>query len=156
MKNNKGITLIELIVTLALASIILTFVMSFFITNVKSYETINYETDVQYQSQSTINFMTNKILEAKDFVGLVGEIYKFEHNNGKYFGFKKDHEVIIYYEDVSDLSKSVDIGKYIKNLEIITNSDSEVKIILELYNDKKNPADIYSANQTVYMRNSKN
>lgn len=158
MRQQRGFTLVELLVTLGLAGVIITIVMSFFIMNIKSYETINTETEVQYQSQSAINFITNKILESREFKGKDGIIYKFEHNNGDIFGFgfEEDDEVIKYYEDINDISKSADIGKYVEKFEIKDGANnSQVVIELKLYKNKKKPDDTYDASQTVYMRNSK-
>lgn len=159
MRQQRGFTLVELLVTLGLAGIIITVVMSFFIMNMRSYNTINTETEVQYQSQSAINFMTNKILEAKEFRGEEGLVYKFTHNNGDVFGFGQDDEVIKYYEYDEDgtIKNSADIGNFVKEFEINYGANSsEVIITLKLYKDRRKSDDTYNASQTVYMRNSKN
>ncbi len=154
MKNNKGFTLIELIVVLGLAGIVMSVVMSFFITNYKSYETINTESEVQYQSQYIINFMTNKILAAESF-NKTGNKFIFEYAGEITATFELDEEnnKIKY---TYDTEPPVDIGKYVKKLIIEPNGAniSEVKITLIL--EKGNDEEGYKAEQVVYMRNSKN
>ncbi len=159
MKNIKGFTLIELIVVLGLAGIVMSVVMSFFITNYKSYETINTESEVQYQSQYIINFMTNKILAAESFEGKTGNkfIFKYEdEDEGEItatFELDEENNKIKY---TYDTEPPVDIGKYVKKLIIEPNGTniSEVKITLIL--EKGNDEEGYKAEQVVYMRNSKN
>ncbi len=155
MKNNKGFTLIELVVVLGLAGIVMSVVMSFFITNYKSYETINTESEVQYQSQYIINFMTNKILAAESFEGKTGNkfIFKYAGEITATFELDEENNKIKY---TYDNELPVDIGKHVKRLIIEQNgvNISEVKITLIL--EKGNDEEGYKAEQVVYMRNSKN
>lgn len=148
MRNNKGFTLIELIVVLGLAGIVISVVMSFFIANYKSYETINTESEVQYQSQYIINFMTNKILEAKSYEGKTGNQFKFKYTDGKEATFEKDNKTIKY---TYDTEPSVNIGNFANDLIIDSLGSNEVKITLILDKGKNGT---YTAEQTVYMRNS--
>lgn len=151
MKNNKGFTLIELIVVLGLSGIVISIVISFFIANYKSYETINTESEVQYQSQFIINYITNKILEARSFDEADN---KFEYSDGKTASFElyEPEEKVKY---TFDLEQPVYVGNYVKDLKIKpygeNNNEVEITLILEKGNN-----DIYSAKQIVYMRNSTN
>jgi len=150
MINKKGFTLIEIIMVLALAGIVMSVVMSFFIANYKSYETINAESEVQYQSQYIINYMTNKILEAKSYDESANE---FEYVDGSFASFEKYDEKIIYTYGTTTDKESVYIGNYVDNLKIETNGTNEVRITLVLLKKGSVP---YPAEQVVYMRNSQN
>lgn len=150
MKSIKGFTLIELVVTLGLAGIILTVVMSFFISNYRSYETINTKSEVQYQSQYIINYMTNVILEAEKYEGLG----TFKFINGESAKFEVlDNKIkhTTYYSDGT--TKKVDnIGNYVYSINI-ENSTNEVELTLKLI---KENYPVYEAKQVIYMRNSAN
>lgn len=155
IKDKKGFTLIELIVVLGLAGIVISVVMSFFISNYRSYETINTESELQYQSQYIINFMTNKILEAEDFDGMTPGVdeAKFIYRQAgeeKKFKFKLVGDEIIY-TDIYDIP-SPPVGKYVKAFTVISEGENRVKIVLTL--DKGDNSDDYPAEQIVYMRNS--
>lgn len=150
MKDERGFTLIELMVVLGLAGIVISVVMSFFIANYKSYQTINTESEVQYQSQYIINFMTNKILEAESYEGKTGNKYEFKYPDGKIasFEFDEPNKSIKY---TVDTEPSVDIGKYVLYLDIKDEelNDPKIEIILTLHGKED-----YVAKQIVYMRNS--
>lgn len=147
MKDKRGFTLIELIVVLGLAGIVITVVMSFFIVNYKNYETINTESELQYQSQYIINFMTNKILEATDYEGNVLGKETFKYENGSNITFEVVDNELIFNDSVDS------VGDYVKELKIeeTAGNDNEILITLTLEKGKQNIV----AEQTVYMRNSK-
>lgn len=162
MKNKKGFTLVELLITLGLAGIVVSVVMSFFITNIKSYETISTESELQYQSQYIINFMTNKILEANNVKSVNGDSDMsgetlinniiFEHGTEE-FNFEVNDRKLNYIIGL-DVSE---IGKYIESLIIEPIPEGKfkeangLKIELILKEGRRE----YSAKQTVYMRNFK-
>lgn len=64
-KRNKGFTMIELLVSLGVASIVFALIFSFFITNYKSFKTISTESELQFQSQYILNYMASKINNSK-------------------------------------------------------------------------------------------
>ncbi len=151
MKNNKGFTLIELIVVLGLTAVVIAVVMSFFIANFKSYETINTESELQYQSQYIINFMTNKILEAEGYDGSEF-IYKLgaDDDTTEKFSFILDDYKIVFKDTDG---KEITVGKYVEDFKINTVSGDPTKVKIELTLKGKKD---YTATQIVYMRNSKN
>lgn len=148
MKDKRGFTLIELIVVLGLSGIVISIVMSFFIANYKSYETISTESEVQYQSQYIINYMTNIILEAQMYEGSG----TFRFINGEKSEFEVENKKIKHtsYNSNGTVKSVVSIGNYVKDIDI-TNNTNEVNITLIL--DKGN-GNNYSAEQAIYMRNS--
>lgn len=172
MKDKRGFTLIELIVVLGLAGIVISVVMSFFIANYKSYETINTDTELQYQSQYIINFMTNKILEANEIVSVnknsdinlttEKEIsfisFQYGQDDTECYNFKVEDNRIYFGDDVVNGDASSQIGGSFDKLKLIIlpidasfKDTNSIKIKLELKNRNK----IYHAEQIIYMRNSK-
>lgn len=169
MKHQKGFTLIELLVTLGLAGIIISIVMSFFIANLKSYETINVESELQYQSQYIINYMTNKILESKAIVLVnIDDLDKtvetdisnisFQYGNANQcHNFKvNSNNEILYKNGAKDDPVDQVFGNYVVNLMITPISDpfKDTKSI-EIYLKLKNGSKSYEARQIIHMRNSK-
>lgn len=151
-KNNRGFTLIELIVTLGLVGIIISIVMSFLMVNLKSYETISIQSKLQYQSQYMINFMTNKVLEAEEFEGTTDNIITFTRDGDKKFSFEANSNNDLIFTDVDGVE--VTLGGNVTELIITTSSGgpSGVEITLTLKDGKSKPC---IAKQTVYMRNYK-
>lgn len=172
MRQQRGFTLVELLVALGLASIIISLVMSFLIANVRSYKAINNETELQYQSQYILNFMTNKILEASSIecvrdnnnINLkdsqieeqISEISFLRENNTKY-SFKVSDDEIIYIDGSTNnvLGSNVE-GMWISPISINASAPNfttakSIKIRLKLSKGNRS----YEAKQTVYMRNNK-
>jgi prepilin-type N-terminal cleavage/methylation domain-containing protein len=169
--NKKGFTLVELLVTLGLVGIIISVVMSFFIANIKNYKSINNDAELQYQSQYILNFMTNKILQAKnidsvlDFNGIdvidsevekqISEI-TFLGVSDAQFKFEISGDTITY----SDSTSSNTLGSNVEGVwitPITTNSTDiefgttkSIKIRLKLSIDNRS----YEAQQKIYMRNN--
>lgn len=148
MKNIKGFTLIELIVILGLATIVMLAVMSFFIANYRSYNRLNTESELQYQSQYVINFMTDKILETEEFKGKdADDKYSFINDDGTKLTFKIENGKLIFKDGHEP---EVIVGNSITGFDIISLNQKEVSITLKLEKDKI----VVEAEQTVYMRNA--
>lgn len=162
-KNNNGFTLVELLVTLGLVGIIVSLVMSFFIANIKSYKNINNDTELQYQSQYILNYMTNKVLEAKKVKNSNPEsgnnISKISFQYGtedQCYNFEvKDHK-ILYGKGTSDSVPDINLGSDVERLDInsLTGGDlldaKSIEIVLKLKNNNRE----YEAKQVIYMRNN--
>jgi len=150
MKDKRGFTLIELLVVLGLAGIVISVVMSFFIANYKNYERINNESELQYQSQYMINYMTNKILEAENFDDATNT---FNYDKSDWFKFSVDNITRELKYETSN--PAVAIGSYLAVDGVTITSDGP-EVTIELVLDKEkddDPIDDYPAKQTVKMRN---
>ncbi len=147
MKNKRGFTLIELIVILGLATIVIGVVMSFFIANYRSYNRLNTESELQYQSQYIINFMTDKILEATEY----NETEKIFIRDGKEITFRVVGGRLVFKDGTEP---EITIGASIAGFDISKSIENprEVLITLELAKDEQE----VKAIQTIYMRNSIN
>ena len=139
--------MIELIVILALASIVMLAVMSFLLP-ITGVTTCSTQVRLQYQSQNIINFMTDKILETKEFEGKdADDEYSFINDDGTKLTFKKENGKLVFKEEDEP---EVTVGDYIEEFDITSLNDKEVSITLKL--EKDNIA--VDAEQTVFMRNA--
>jgi len=150
MRDKRGFTLIELLVVLGLAGIVISVVMSFFIANYKSYNRLNTQSELQYQSQYMINYMTNKILEAENFDETTNIFNKDEADWFKFSVDNNTHEL-----EYETSNPTVSVGSYLAEDGLTITSDGpEVTIELVLDKDEDDdPIDDYIAKQTVKMRN---
>lgn len=65
LKNKKGVTLIELIIVLALITVVMIPVSSFFITNCKYLNKASKELEAQGQAEKSINNIADILINAK-------------------------------------------------------------------------------------------
>ena len=68
MKNNKGFTLIELIVCMLIFGIIVVAVFGFMISGAKDYNSLNGRADIQMDSQLTMNFLSNYLMNCDEAI----------------------------------------------------------------------------------------
>ncbi len=171
MKHQKGFTLVELLVALGLVGIIISVVMSFFITNIKSYEAINIDSELQYQSQYIINFMTNKILESKKIVSINrvnSNLSNTTETGISYISFQygtddtichnfeiNSNKEILYKDGAVGVTADKVFGNHVEELKItpISSSFEHTKSI-EIYLKLQNGSKSYEAKQKVLMRNA--
>ncbi|MCR5608365.1 MAG: prepilin-type N-terminal cleavage/methylation domain-containing protein [Lachnospiraceae bacterium] len=64
--NNKGFTLIEVLVALGISSIIMSAIVTFIVVGSRSYKMTEQEVNMQTESQTAINLVGNVLLEAND------------------------------------------------------------------------------------------
>lgn len=62
--KKKGVSLIEILISLAMSSILLTLIMTFFIINFKGYKSIKDSLELEFQAQYILSFMAGKIVNS--------------------------------------------------------------------------------------------
>lgn len=172
LKNKqKGFTLAELLVTLGLLGIITPIVMSFFITSLKNYESINDRLELQFQAQYILDFMSDKILESK-YIELAREntishlkkineqnitkiSFRYGDNVNQCYNFEIKSGKIRYGNARSNISPTDELGAYVEKLTATPINGKKFEdteaIIIKITLEKSNQ--IYEAEQMVYMRN---
>lgn len=171
MKRKQGYTLIELLISLGIMSIIITMLLSFFVVEVKTYEDINIDSKLEFQSQYILNFMAKKIMESKKVKYVKNgtdiltnstteqSITKLSllHNdqNQQCHIFEKKYDKIFYGYGTYDGSTYGELGTYITEVKVAPFPDGSsfsnaaaLKITVKL--SRKNH--VYEATQLVYFR----
>lgn len=100
MRNNKGFTLIELIIVVAIMGVIMTATSSFFISNLRSFTFAKNQFDTQHNSAMVTDDIARQLMECHG-------IESIDNINGEYIFFviKSDgtRKYIKYeYDDVGD------------------------------------------------------
>lgn len=65
MRNNKGVTLVELLVAIAVGSIVMAGIAVMIFNSIKLYGRTVVSADVQNEAQDTMNLLEDSVLEAK-------------------------------------------------------------------------------------------
>lgn len=69
MDNQKGFSLIELIVAIAILTIVGAAVVGFCMSGTNSYKTVSTEVDLQYEAQLAVNQLSDLLIDANHGVG---------------------------------------------------------------------------------------
>lgn len=69
MDNQKGFSLIELIVAIAILTIVGAAIVGFCMSGTSSYKTVSTEVDLQYEAQLAINQLSDLLIDANCGVG---------------------------------------------------------------------------------------
>lgn len=171
MKRKQGYTLIELLISLGIMSIIITMLMSFFLTEVKTYEAVNIDSDLQFQSQYVLNFMAKKIMESRKVrhalrerktitdettEQIVTKLSLLYNDQGKCYIFEKINDKIFYGNGNYNDSATAELGKYIYEVKVFPfpegsslSNAAALKITVILSRENH----VYEASQLIYFRN---
>lgn len=170
--NNKGATLVELIIAMAVAAIVLSMIMYFIFGAAKSYQRTSDEVNLQLEAQTAINQISNIILEAREmevypYDGLInpltGELrYTFHCNNNEFFTFIfVEADRILYQVQTTGFAEARNatynkqehlLAEYVKQLTITRidrNMSAEIELELALGSEE------YQVSKLVKMRNAK-
>lgn len=71
-KNNKGLTLVELLIALSLASLVVTVLFSFFMVGMRAYGNGNIQSDLQYEVRRSTNKIIDEIRHARNISSTSG------------------------------------------------------------------------------------
>jgi Tfp pilus assembly protein PilW len=136
LKDIRGISLVELVVTIAIVAIISTTIGTFFIVFTKSYENSKNNIDIQYEAQVVLNEMTNIAMRSQGITRLIKDKKNVIHfktpiTNPSAITLKEKNTVhtftynnveqVIYYNNTQNTTKHI-FAKDISNFTVFPNS----------------------------------
>lgn len=118
-KNNKGVTLVELIIILSLIGIIITPIFSFLISNLKAFNREDIELELSYQAESVLNRIVNESIVFKRINDIKGNVSQNKINATEISFVDYNNNVKIFKLINNSLKyNNVEIGKYIEDFYI--------------------------------------
>lgn len=166
-RRKKGFTLIELIIVLALLIVVLGAVYSFFLSNTKSINSTEVNSDLQRDAETIINSINKNLMEAKS-INIILDSDGSNSLNKELCNISKievnlpSSQTAVY--EVDDTNKIYFNGNILgENIESINIStlDSQnfqntraVKVVLTLSKDKGGEIYKYSISSSINFRNS--
>lgn len=117
MRDNKGITLVELLIALAIASVIMTAVSSMILSAVRMYAKGSTNVELQNEAQTTFALLTDSVMEANGLKVVEADTIQTEY---ALLGEMKEIEI-------AGIPKIQYLGK------IILNYDNPIKGYREIY-----------------------
>jgi prepilin-type N-terminal cleavage/methylation domain-containing protein len=176
--KNKGFTIIELLVSLGISSIVVGLIFSFFILNYKGYKSVRNDSEMHFQAQYILNFMSGRIIDSNSMsfarmstdiysmtaVRSAGTEYPVDKVSFKYgsesekenYVFHIIKDTIRYGKGDKEMNPTVELGNYVDRMYLLVLRDESfqntkaVKLKLVM----KKGGQMYEAFQAVYMRNN--
>ncbi len=172
--KTEAFTLIEVLITIGLISAVACAVMMFFLVNINSFAILKNDTELQFQSQYIMNFISKKVMESRCVedirIGTLSAInstreYSISRISLRYgdtnhdcyiFEIRNNNE-IFYGNGNYNSSAEAELGVYVKELKVAPYPSGKrfaqadaLRITLCLYNKGQE----YEAEQIIYLRNS--
>lgn len=176
--KNRGFTMVELLVSLGISSLVMGLILSFFVTSYKGYKTLRNDSELRFQAQYILNYITDKAINSqtlslvnvnnttsysmttirnKDIDYPANKIsFKYGSNEEENYVFYIENNNIRYGNGEKDIKPSVELGNYVDGMFISLFEDGSFgnarALIIKLI--MKKDGQIYEAFQAAYMRNN--
>lgn len=114
MKENRGLTLVELLITIAILSIVVTSATSFMITGSKSFTKGNADSELQREAELTVNQVEDMVIDTNG--GLTVE-YEYENpgaGEGEDKGAVTRTELTMYHAEKETDATGAEVLDYVK------------------------------------------
>lgn len=166
-RNNDGITLIELVISLAITAIVLTMLIVIINTAANSYKRTNEDVNLQLEAQMAINQLNTIIMEASN-ITKISEAdplkYRIECSTDDYVIYYKEDGEKLYLisqsqsEDYDTLDPSGDrdteylylLAEYVKSFQLdMTGKTAKITMEFELGDQT------FKTSKNVSLRNKK-
>lgn len=164
-RNNKGTSLIELVIAMAIAAIVLSMIMLFISGAAKSFRRSSDEVNLQMEAQTTINQISKIAMEARDldiYSATGDKRFTFECNHNEFYTFIfVPTEMMVYQVQTTDFIQAQSatysmqqhfLAEYVKSLDITENTENKsatIKLELSLGSEE------YTLSKTIRMRNAR-
>ena len=174
--KNKGFTIIELLVSLGISSIVVGLIFSFFILNYKGYKSVRNDSEMHFQAQYILNFMSGRIIDSNSMsfarmntdiysmtaVRSAGVEYPIDKVSFKYgsesdsYVFHIENNTIRYGKGEKESDPTVELGNYVDRMyvSVLRNESFQKAKAIRLKLIMKKDEQMYEAFQAVYMRNN--
>jgi prepilin-type N-terminal cleavage/methylation domain-containing protein len=172
--NNRGFSLIELVVAMAVLAIVGASIYAFVSTSTKSYNNVSQDVDLQEEAQIAMNQLTSILMNAQNAVTYNAEadgtrklcIY---NNDNRYIIEKDSNDSSLYYRletrktddtgaytndfvEVADADRAL-LAEYLDDFNI-TVDESSSAIVVDIEMDFVKAKRSYTAKEKVTLRNS--
>lgn len=165
MKNNKGYTLVELLVTLAVFAIIMAEVGSMMMNSSKLYRNGTYEVELQTEAQQIVQQMEELLIDVNhsvsaDYQPTLSSDFITISNNDAIYNFTLDMDPTLGYGTLYFNKTSLDGGADVANVpmaeyvqSISLNMEAYTSDVVTLNVSMNNGRYGYQASQDIYLRN---
>ncbi len=150
--NNKGFTLVEMLVTIAILGMVSIAAMSLMSFSATTYSSMNTKSDLQIDMQITMAQISENTIDCNESIGFNNGILTITNKDNAHSYWMS--EQILYYNDSVNAENGSIVAKNISefNVKISSNSDGNATEIEVYITMEKNQRELTSS-QIVGLRN---
>ena len=154
-KNNRGVTLVELIVSTAILAIVAVAASAFMIAGTRTYSSVSYNVRLQYEAQIAMAQLQEYTVDCTDGIAWDGStLYIVNGTDVHLFKFDSQAETLSYAKtgkaenlDESTITYNL-AAEHITDMDVKLN-EGQAEITLQMQRNSKT----YSATQLIALRN---
>ena len=153
-KNNRGFTLVELIVSTAILSIVAVAASAFMVAGTRTYSSLNYTVRLQYEAQIAMAQLQEYTVDCTNGIAWDGstlyivngtDVHLFKFDSGlQTLSYGKTAKAATLTEPTYNLA-----AEHITGMDVDLSREGQVGITLQMQRNAKT----YSATQTIALRN---
>ena len=154
-KNNRGVTLVELIVSTAILTIVALAASAFMIAGTRTYSSVSYSVRLQYEAQIAMAQLQEYTVDCTDGIAWDGSmLYIVNGNDVHLFKFDSQADTLSYAkvrkaDNLNENTITYDLAaEHITDMDVSL-SKGQAEIKLQMQRNTKT----YSATQIIAMRN---
>lgn len=157
-KNNKGFTLTELIVSIAILSIVAVAACSFMVTGTRTYSSLNYTVRLQYEAQIVMAQLQEYTIDCTDGIAWddsksTPTLYIVNGTDVHLFVFNSENQTLSYGKTGKAATLTEPTynlaAEHITGMDVDLSQEGQVEITLQMQRNTKT----YSATQHIALRN---
>jgi prepilin-type N-terminal cleavage/methylation domain-containing protein len=154
--GNKGVTLLELLVAVAISVIVIATIAYFMERSTKNYKNANEEVTLQMEAQTILNQLNDLIMEAYN-VKYEAQVLKIYQNTENYIiTFEAENDRLTFEKvQVGNAStgNSVLFGQYVDDFRVVDTGVDDTNKTIEITLDLKYNSKTYNKTSSVTLRN---
>ncbi len=154
-KNNRGFTLVELIVSMAILAIIAVGASAFMVAGTRAYSSLNYTVRLQYEAQLAMAQLQEYTVDCSEgiawdptesalYIANDGEVHVFDYDGTAQtisYGTGASAETLAFTADAL-------VTEHVESISVVC-QEKQVEILLNMARGNKR----YSATQVIALRN---
>ena len=153
-KNNRGFTLVELIVSTAILSIVVLAASAFMVAGTRTYSSLSYTVRLQYEAQIAMAQLQEYTVDCTDGIAWDGStLYIVNGTDVHLFAFNSGNQTLSYGKAGKAATLTVPAynlaAEHITGMDVDLRTEGQVGITLHMQRNTKT----YSATQFIALRN---
>lgn len=142
--NNKGISLVELVIGIAISAIVISILAMMMATSSNNYRTTSAEVSLQSEAQTILNQLETLVMEAYNvkYDSASGQLTIYQNDADYKITLKSDHKLYFVKTPKPGTAGSEELfGEYVDSFSVVDtgsgNQNKTIKISLTLQNGTK-------------------